>query len=61
MPSAGQSAKIADLFAGVRSYGLLGFVWFDVAHPENWQLSSPAALLTFREGARTYAAGASRL
>ena len=54
LPSAGQSAKIDDLFAGVRSYGLLGFVWFDVTHPENWQLSSPAALVTFREGARTY-------
>ncbi len=28
-PAAGQPAKISDLFAGVRSYGLLGFVWFD--------------------------------
>ena len=28
-PAAGQPAKIADLFAGVRAYGLLGFVWFD--------------------------------
>ena len=28
-PSAGKPAKIADLFAGVRAYGLLGFVWFD--------------------------------
>jgi hypothetical protein len=54
LPSAGQPAKIADLFAGVRSYGLLGFIWFDVTHPGNWQLSSPAALVTFREGARAY-------
>ena len=28
-PTAGQPAKIADLFAGVHAYGLLGFVWFD--------------------------------
>ena len=29
MPAAGQPAKIADLFAGIHAYGLLGFVWFD--------------------------------
>ena len=28
-PGATQPAKIADLFAGIRAYGLLGFVWFD--------------------------------
>ena len=28
-PVASQPAKIADLFAGIRLYGLLGFVWFD--------------------------------
>ena len=27
--SVGQPAKIASLFSGIRSYGLLGFVWFD--------------------------------
>ena len=27
--AAGQPAKIDDLFAGIRLYGLLGFVWFD--------------------------------
>ncbi len=32
--AAGQPAKIASLFAGVRAYRLLGFVWFDdVAYP----------------------------
>ena len=54
VPAAGQPAKIADLFAGVRLYGLLGFVWFDVTHPENWRLSSPEALAAFRRGARDY-------
>ncbi len=54
VPAAGQPAKIADLFAGVRLYGLLGFVWFDVTHPENWRLSSPGALAAFRRGAREY-------
>jgi mannan endo-1,4-beta-mannosidase len=50
-PSAGQSAKIADLFAGVHLYGLLGFVWFDADRVENWQLDSPAAISAFRRGA----------
>ena len=50
----GLAAKIADLFAGVRLYGLLGLVWFDVTHPENWRLSSPEALAAFRRGARDY-------
>ena len=27
-PAVGQPAKIDDLFAGIRLYGLLGFVWF---------------------------------
>ncbi|HMI24414.1 MAG TPA: glycosyl hydrolase [Streptosporangiaceae bacterium] len=54
VPAAGKPAKIADLFAGVRLYGLLGFVWFDVTHPENWRLSSPEALAAFRRGARDY-------
>jgi mannan endo-1,4-beta-mannosidase len=54
VPAAGQPAKIADLFAGVRLYGLLGFVWFDIAHPENWRLSGTRAFDAFRLGARTY-------
>ena len=32
VPAAGQSAKIADLFAGIRLYGLLGFVCFDATN-----------------------------
>jgi hypothetical protein len=30
-PVAGQAAKIPDLFAGMRHYGTLGLVWFDIA------------------------------
>jgi len=50
-PAAGQPAKIADLFAGIRAYGLLGLVWFDVNRIEDWQLASPAAIAAFRQGA----------
>jgi hypothetical protein len=52
--AAGQPAKIADLFAGIRLYGLLGFVWFDIYHIEDWRLSGPAAIAAFRRGAKTY-------
>ncbi len=53
-PAAIQPAKIQDLFAGIRAYGLLGFVWFDVnkGHPyEDWRISSPTAFAAFRRGA----------
>jgi mannan endo-1,4-beta-mannosidase len=50
-PAAYQPAKIADLFAGVRAYGLLGFVWFDANHVEDWSLSGAAAVAAFRRGA----------
>ena len=53
-PAAGQPAKIADLFAGVRLYGLLGFVWFDTIESVDWRLTSPAAFAAFRRGAQTY-------
>jgi hypothetical protein len=61
-PSADQSAKIAGLFAGVHTFGLLGFVWFDddvlsVSVPgeiEYWRLSSPAALAAFRRDAKAW-------
>ena len=58
VPAAGQSGKIADLFAGIRTYGLLGFVWFDSTNPlnhEDYHLDTPAAIAAFREGAeQTY-------
>jgi mannan endo-1,4-beta-mannosidase len=50
-PSTGQSTKIADLFAGVRLYELLGFVWFDSVHDGDWRLRSPAAIAAFRRDA----------
>jgi mannan endo-1,4-beta-mannosidase len=53
-PVAGQPAKVADLFAGVRNYGLLGFVWFDSKGTQNWHLSTPAAFAAFRQGFQTF-------
>jgi mannan endo-1,4-beta-mannosidase len=55
-PAAIQPAKISNLFRGIRAYGLLGFVWFDVdkGQPyEDWRISSPAAFTAFRRGAET--------
>jgi mannan endo-1,4-beta-mannosidase len=53
-PADGQPAKIADLFAGIRSYGLLGFVWFDANGIRDWRLSGPAAYAAFRRGVSTW-------
>jgi mannan endo-1,4-beta-mannosidase len=53
-PAVGQPAKISDLFAGVRLYGLLGFVWFDASADRDWRLRSQAAIGAFRQGAGTY-------
>jgi mannan endo-1,4-beta-mannosidase len=52
--STDQPAKIADLFAGVRLYGLLGFVWFDAVHVKDWRLRSPGAFAAFRREVETY-------
>jgi beta-mannanase len=56
VPAAGQPAKIADLFAGIHQYGLLGFVWFDATNSsgQRFSLSSPAAVAAFRKGASLY-------
>ena len=55
-PAAGQVAKIADVFAGVRLYGLLGFVYFDATNSEgeDFSISSPGALAAFSKGAGTF-------
>jgi mannan endo-1,4-beta-mannosidase len=53
-PVANQSAKIANLFAGIRSYGMLGFVWFDAKRKEDWRIRSLVAGVAFREGAKDY-------
>jgi mannan endo-1,4-beta-mannosidase len=54
--AAGQPTKIADLFAGVRLYGLLGLVWFDAGTYQglDFSINSPGAIAAFREGANTY-------
>ena len=56
VPAAGQPAKIDDLFAGIRSYGLLGFVWFNSTNTigQPFGISGPAAIAAFRKGASTY-------
>ena len=53
-PSTGQPSKIVDLFAAVRADDLLGFVWFNSDHIEDWRLKTPAAIAAFRRGAKTY-------
>lgn len=52
-PTAAQPAKIADLFAGVRAYNLLGFVWFDTIGSKDWRLSSRGAA-AMRKDSRSY-------
>jgi len=52
-PTSAQPAKVAELFAGVRDYKLLGFVWFDTIGSKNWRLNSRAAV-ALRKGSRSY-------
>jgi hypothetical protein len=56
LQSADQSEKIDDLFAGIRSYGLLGFVWYNSTNTINqhFSINGPAAFSAFRRGASTY-------
>jgi mannan endo-1,4-beta-mannosidase len=49
-PTASQPAKIADLFAGIRAYGLLGFVWFDANKRQAWRITRSAAAAAFQRG-----------
>jgi mannan endo-1,4-beta-mannosidase len=53
-PIAGQPAKIADLFAGIRAYGLLGFVWFNGHGVQDWRMSGMASFTAFRRAAKGY-------
>ena len=55
-PATNQSAKVADLFAGVKAYGLLGFVYFDTTNSigQPFGFSSSAAIAAYRKGASTY-------
>ena len=56
-PRAGQDRKIPDLFAGMRQYGTLGLVWFDIAqhngvYHQDWRIEdNQAAEMAFRRGA----------
>jgi glycosyl hydrolase family 26 len=56
-PESHQPAKIGDLFDGMRHYGTLGLVWFDIAqddgtYHQDWHIEdSPAAETAFRHGA----------
>lgn len=55
-PASGQPAKIADAFAGIHLYGLLGFVWFDATNNQgqDFRINSPAAFTAFGNGASTF-------
>jgi hypothetical protein len=53
-PVVSQPTKIADLFAGVRLYGLLGFVWFNSIDKVDWRITTPAAIATFRRDAKDF-------
>ncbi len=56
-PKAGITVKIPNLFAGMREYGTLGLVWFDVAqnqgiYHQNWHIEdNPAGAEAFRREA----------
>jgi hypothetical protein len=54
--TADQPSKIADVFAGIHAYGLLGFVWFNATNSNGqaFGISSSGAFDAFRKGASTY-------
>jgi mannan endo-1,4-beta-mannosidase len=56
VPAAGQPQKIANLFAGIHQYGLLGFVWFDATNSQHvpFVINSSAAFAAFRKAAGAY-------
>ena len=59
---ADQAAKVTDLFAGIQTYGLLGFVWFDADDTTqhlDWRLSGSAAIAAYRQDAKTFMRSAS--
>jgi mannan endo-1,4-beta-mannosidase len=53
-PRAGKPAKIADLFAGVRAYGLLGFVWFDDDKNHDWRLTGASVTAAYQHAAAAW-------
>jgi mannan endo-1,4-beta-mannosidase len=53
--TADQQAKVTDLFAGINTYGLLGFLWYDRNYDgQEWRITSPQVFATFRQEARAY-------
>jgi mannan endo-1,4-beta-mannosidase len=56
VPAAGQPKKIADLFAGIHLYGLLGLVWYDTTNKMHQQfgIKGSAAIAAFHKGAETF-------
>ena len=54
--TAGQPSKIADVFAGIHAYGLLGFVWFNATNSmgQAFGINGPGALDAFRKGVSSY-------
>ena len=52
-PSAGKPQQITNLFAGVRSYGLLGLVWFDAVAHQDWRIDNRAAIAAFHQAVRS--------
>jgi hypothetical protein len=54
-PAAGQTAKINDLFAGIRTYGLLGLMWFDEnTEGRAWRINDPRAFAAFGREAKLW-------
>jgi mannan endo-1,4-beta-mannosidase len=57
---AGQARRIPQLFAGLRQYGLIGLVWFDIAqsgseYKQNWRLETdPSGAKAFRKAVKKY-------
>jgi mannan endo-1,4-beta-mannosidase len=50
-----QASKIDEIFSGVRTYGLLGFVWFDEnIQGRAWRIASPAAFNALRRDAEAF-------
>jgi hypothetical protein len=54
--TADQPGKIADVFAGIHNYGLLGFVWYNSTNSigQAFGINSSKALEAFRKGSSTY-------
>jgi Glycosyl hydrolase family 26 len=54
-PGTGQPAEINDLFSGVSTYGLFGFVWFDEnSQGRIWRLDSSGSFNAFRQDAKEF-------